>query len=190
MQQTSSAKAFHQSTEAIWIFHVDFNKFQESWKHRSIAFQRDNFVCDEKQRAHISRGHIIGWGRGRRKKKKNDMSLTFMKCITILFFISSAANESGKKLDNSSLHDFMRSFSFFYLHIHSLIIVGVWVFVFIIFRVSHFDGIETIHLHDSASLNLLSRVQSYSSRVVRWRRAKHNPILNRNNIMQIAQINL
>lgn len=96
MQQTSSAKAFHQSTEAIWIFHVDFNKFQESWKHRSIAFQRDNFVCDEKQRAHISRGHIIGWGRGRRKKKKNDMSLTFMKCITILFFISSAANENGK----------------------------------------------------------------------------------------------
>lgn len=70
MQQTSSAKAFHQSTEAIWIFHVDFNKFQESWKHRSIAFQRDNFVCDEKQRAHISRGHIIGWGGGDARRRK------------------------------------------------------------------------------------------------------------------------
>ena len=73
----------------IWIFHVDFNKFQEnrsvgvslSVQWRLIILTETAYITGSGKR------HIIGL---QTAMKKNDMSLTFMKCIIILFFIFTA----------------------------------------------------------------------------------------------------
>lgn len=70
----------------IWIFHVDFNKFQENRSAEvSLSVQWRLIILTETT-------YITGSGKRRiiglqTAMKKNDMSLTFMKCIIILFFI-------------------------------------------------------------------------------------------------------